>query len=107
MEFPIIFYLSTPVKVPSNGDSFNDSNDTANTKVISEQDGSYIAKNDEVTLNNLRLNILNDLKKEYPSSTVDFSSTVITSLKDHIKSLESEIQFLRNELKGKPYLFCL
>ena len=54
MEFPIIFYLSTPVKVPSNGDSFNDSNDTANTKVISEQDGSYIAKNDEVTLNNLR-----------------------------------------------------
>ena len=53
-EIVFINYLSAPVKVHSNDDSFNNSNSTANTKFMSKHNGSYIAKIDEVTLNNLQ-----------------------------------------------------
>ena len=46
-----------------------------------------------------------DLKEWYqPSITHHLDSTVINSLKDHRKSLESEIQFLRKEIKEKNTL---
>lgn len=61
MEFQLFFYFSTPVKVQSNDYNVNNSNDTANTKVKSVRNGSYIAKTEEttgvteeVTLNNLK-----------------------------------------------------
>ena len=50
MEIPIINYLSTPVKVRSNIDSFNNSSGAANSKVISKHNYSYIVKIDEFML---------------------------------------------------------
>ena len=42
------------------------------------------------------------LKEQYPpSTTYHINSSVMNSLKDHIKCLESEIQFLRKEIKEK------
>ena len=58
-----------------------------------------------MAINNLKQNILADLKELYPPNTryhLDFS--VMNSLKDHIKSLESEIQCLRKEIKEKNTL---
>ena len=46
--------LITPAKVKSNDDSFNDSNDTSNSKVIFEYNDSHIVKIDEITLNHLK-----------------------------------------------------
>ena len=55
--------------------------------------------------NHLKQKILTDLKEQYqPSTTSHLDSSVINSLKDHIKSLESEIQFLRKEIKEKNAL---
>ena len=46
-----------------------------------------------------------DLKEQYPpNTTYHLDSSVMNSLKDHIKSLESEIQFLRKEIKEKNSL---
>ena len=48
------------------------------------------------------------MKKQYPRCTHDLNSTVITSLKDHTQSLESEMQFLRDQIKCKNILsLCL
>ena len=48
--------LITPAKVKSNSNdgSFNDSNDTSNSKVILEYNDSHIVKIDEITLNHLK-----------------------------------------------------
>ena len=46
-----------------------------------------------------------DLKEQYPpNTTYHLNSSVMNSLKNHIKSLESEIQFLRKEIKEKNSL---
>ena len=48
------------------------------------------------------------MKKQYPRRTHDLNSTVITSLKDHMQSLESKMQFLRDQIKCKNTLsLCL
>ena len=91
MEIPIINYLSTSVKLQSNVYSFNNSNGTTNLKVISEHNDSHVVKTDEFTLYHLKQSILKDLKNQYLPITHSFNYIVITSLKDHIKSLESEI----------------
>ena len=53
----------------------------------------------------LKQKILADLKEQYQPSTTDhLDCSVINSLKDHRKSLESEIQFLRKEIKEKNTL---
>ena len=73
------------------------------TQVVSQHNDCHIEKFesyikekiDEVAINHLKQNILPDLKEQYlPSSTYHLDSSVMNSLKDHIKSLESEIQFL-------------
>ena len=82
-------------------------------KVNSQHNDSHIEKTencikekfDEIAINHLKQNILLDLKEQYQSSTTyHLDSSVINSLKDHIKSLESEIQFLRKEIKEKNTL---
>ena len=82
-------------------------------KVNSQHNDSHIEKTencikekfDEIAINHLKQNILLDLKEQYqPSTTYHLDSSVINSLKDHIKSLESEIQFLRKEIKEKNTL---
>ena len=63
------------------------------------------SNDDEVAINHLKQKILVDLKEQYePSTTYHLDSSVINFLKDHIKSLESEIQFLRKEIKEKNTL---
>ena len=58
-----------------------------------------------MAINHLKQKILADLKEQYePSTKYHLDSSVINFLKDHIKSLESEIQFLRKEIKEKNTL---
>ena len=52
-------------------------------------------------LNHLKRSISKDLKKQHPPNSHNCNSTVITLLKDHIKSLESETKLLRDEIKVK------
>ena len=82
-------------------------------KVVSQHNDSYIekiesyikGKFDEVAINHLKQKILADLKEQYqPSNTYHLDSSIINLLKDHKKSLESEIQFLRKEIKEKNTL---
>ena len=79
-------------------------------KVVSQHNDSHIekiesyikGKFDEVAINHLKQKILADLKEQYqPSNTYHLDSSIINLLKDHKKSLESEIQFLRKEIKEK------
>ena len=66
---------------------------------------TFSDKFNEVTINHFKQKISADLKEHYqPSTTYHLDSSVINSLKDHIKSLESEIQFLRKEIKEKNTL---
>ena len=112
MEIPINC-LSTPSKSQCNDNNFNVFNGSTNSKVVSKHNDSHIEKIesyikekiDEVAANHLQQKILADLKEQYqPSTTHHLDSSVINSLKDHIKSLESEIQFLRKEIKEKNTL---
>ena len=113
MEIPTINYLSTPSKSQCNDNTFNEFNGSTNSKIVSQNNDSHIEKIesyikekfDEVAINHLKQNILADLKEQYPpNTTYHLDSSVMNSLKDHIKSLESEIQFLRKEIKEKNSL---
>ena len=113
MEIPIINCLSTPSKSQCNDNNFNYFNGSTNSKVVSHHNDSHIEKIesyikekfDEVATNHLKQKILADLKEQYqPSTTYHFDSSVINSLKDHIKSLKNKIQFLRKEIKEKNNL---
>ena len=96
-----------------NDNNFNDFNGLTNSKVVSQHNDSHIVKIesyikeniDEVAINYLKQNILAHLKKQDPpNTTYHYDSSVINLLKDHIKSLENEIQFLRKEIKEKNIL---
>ena len=113
MEIPILNCLSTLSKSQCNDNSFNVFNRSTNSKVVSQHNDFHIEKIeiyvkekfDEEATNHLKQNILADLKEQYQlSTTYHLDSSVINSLKDHIKSLESEIQFLRKEIKEKNTL---
>ena len=113
MKIPIMNYLSTPSKSQCNDNIFIVFNGSTNSKVVSQHNDSHIEKIesyikekfDEVATNHLKQKILRDLQEQYqPSTTSHLDSSVINSLKDHIKSLESEIQFLRKEIKEKNAL---
>ena len=108
MEIQIINCLSTPSKLQCDDNNFNVFNGSTNAKVVSQHNVSHIEKIesyikekfDEVATNHLKQKILADLKERYqPSTTYHLHSSVINSLKDHIKNLESDIQFLRKEIK--------
>ena len=113
MEMSILNCLSTPSKSQCNDNDFNVFNGSTNSKVVSKHNDSHIEKIqsyikekiDEVAIKHLKQKVLTDSKKQYqPSTTYHLDSSVINSLKDHIKSLESEIQFLRKEIKEKNTL---
>ena len=113
MKMPIINCLSTPSKSQCNDNNFNVFNGSTNSKVFSQHNDSHIGKIesyikekfDEVTTNHLKQKILVDLKEQYqPSTNYHLDSSIINSLKDDIKSLESEIQFVRKEIKEKNTL---
>ena len=113
MEIQIINCLSTPSKLQCDDNNFNVFNGSTNAKVVSQHNVSHIEKIesyikekfDEVATNHLKQKILADLKEQYQPSTTDhLDCSVINSLKDHRKSLESEIQFLRKEIKEKNTL---
>ena len=93
--------------------TLNDFNSSTNPKVVSQHNDSHIEKIeiyitekfDEVTINRLKQNIFADLKEQFPPNiTYNLDSSIINSLKDHIKSLGSEIQFLRKEIREKNSL---
>ena len=113
MEMSILNCLSTPSKSQCNDNDFNVFNGSTNSKVVSQHNDSHIEKIqsyikekiDEVAIKHLKQKVLTNSKKQYqPSTTYHLDSSVINSLKDHIKSLESEIQFLRKEIKEKNTL---
>ena len=113
MEMSILDCLSTPSKSQCSDNDFNVFNGSTNSKVVSQHNDSHIEKIqsyikekiDEVAIKHLKQKVLTDSKKQYqPSTTYHLDSSVINSLKDHIKSLESEIQFLRKEIKEKNTL---
>ena len=109
----ILNCLSTPSKSQCNDNDFNVFNGSTNSKVVSQHNDSHIEKIqsyikekiDEVAIKHLKQKVLTDSKKQYqPSTTYHLDSSVINSLKDHIKSLENAIQFLRKEIKEKNTL---
>ena len=113
MEMSILNCLSTPSKSQCNDNDFNVFNGSTNSKVVSQHNDSHIEKIqsyikekiDEVAIKHLKQKVLTDSKKQYqPSTTYHLDSSVINSLKDHIKSLENAIQFLRKEIKEKNTL---
>ena len=104
IEVTIIDCLSAPSKSQCNDNNFNIFNGSTNLKVVSQHNDSHIEKLkatfsdkfNEVTINHFKQKISADLKEHYqPSTTYHLDSSVINSLKDHIKSLEREIQFLK------------
>ena len=111
MEISIINCFSTPSKLQCTDSNFIMAQQTL--KVVSQHNDSHIekiesyikGKFDEVAINHLKQKILADLKEQYqPSNTYHLDSSIINLLKDHKKSLESEIQFLRKEIKEKNTL---
>ena len=76
--------------------TLNDFNSSTNPKVVSQHNDSHIEKNeiyitekfDEVTINRLKQNIFADLKEQFPPNiTYNLDSSIINSLKDHIKNI--------------------
>ena len=112
MEILVINYLSTPSKSQCNDNYCNDFNGLTNSKVVSQYNDFHIEKIksyvmekfNEIAIHHLKQNILADLKEKYPPSTTYLDSSIMNSLKDHIKSSESKIQFLRKEIKEKSTL---
>ena len=113
MEMSILNCLSTPSKSQCNDNDFNVFNGSTNSKVVSQHNDSHIEKIqsyikekiDEVAIKHLKQKVLTDSKKQYqPSTAYHLDSSVINSLKDHIKRLESEIQFFKREIKEKNTL---
>ena len=113
MGFELERVNCTPSKSQCNNNTFNDVNDSKNSKVLSQHSDSHIEKIescikekfDEVAINHVEQNILADLKEQYlHNTTYHIDSSIMNSLKDHIKSLESEIQLLRKEIKEKNSL---
>ena len=113
MEMSILNCLSTPSKSQCNDNDFNVFNGSTNSKVVSQHNDSHIEKIqsyikekiDEVAIKHLKQKVLTDSKKQYqPSTAYHLDSSVINSLKDHIKRLESEIQFFKKEIKEKNTL---
>ena len=113
MEMSILDCLSTPSKSQCNDNDFNVFNGSTNSKVVSQHNDSHIEKIqsyikekiDEVAIKHLKQKVLTDSKKQYqPSTAYHLDSSVINSLKDHIKRLESEIQFFKKEIKEKNTL---
>ena len=109
----ILDCLSTPSKSQCNDNDFNVFNGSTNSKVVSQHNDSHIEKIqsyikekiDEVAIKHLKQKVLTDSKKQYqPSTAYHLDSSVINSLKDHIKRLESEIQFFKKEIKEKNTL---
>ena len=109
----ILNCLSTPSKSQCNDNDFNVFNGSTNSKVVSQHNDSHIEKIqsyikekiDEVAIKHLKQKVLTDSKKQYqPSTAYHLDSSVINSLKDHIKRLESEIQFFKKEIKEKNTL---
>ena len=109
----ILNCLSTPSKSQCNDNDFNVFNGSTNSKVVSQHNDSHIEKIqsyikekiDEVAIKHLKQKVLTDSKKQYqPSTAYHLDSSVINSLKDHIKRLESEIQFFKREIKEKNTL---
>ena len=104
IEITIIDCLSAPSKSQCNDNNFNIFNGSTNLKVVSQHNDSHIEtiesyikdKFNEVAINHFKQKISADLKEHYqPDTTYHLDSSVINSLKDHIKSLEREIQFLK------------
>ena len=113
MEMSILNCLSIPSKSQCNDNDFNVFNGSTNSKVVSQHNDSHIEKIqsyikekiDEVAIKHLKQKVLTDSKKQYqPSTAYHLDSSVINSLKDHIKRLESEIQFFKKEIKEKNTL---
>ena len=109
----ILNCLSIPSKSQCNDNDFNVFNGSTNSKVVSQHNDSHIEKIqsyikekiDEVAIKHLKQKVLTDSKKQYqPSTAYHLDSSVINSLKDHIKRLESEIQFFKKEIKEKNTL---
>ena len=100
MEMPKINCLSTPLKSQCNDSSFNDFNGSTNSKVVWGGDYKPFKAKDgfKGTVPPA------PRSPPPPSTTCHLDSSVMNSLKSHIKSLQSEIQFLRKGTKEKNTL---
>ena len=62
----------------------------------------YSKKYDEIALRNLKRYLMNKRNNEVPcKSAVNLNDSFDTSLKEHIKSFQSEIYFLREQIRQK------
>ena len=75
--------------------------DNSRTKLENRIDEKY----DQVAINYLKEKILNEVKQQFsPSSQEDkINAELVTSLREQIENLQSEICFLHKEMKEKKY----
>ena len=74
---------------------------------------NYIKKYDQIALEHLKSQIVKEIKHEFTNNNTNDlnnkgsqkdASDVITEFHAHIQTLESEVYFLREELKEKSFL---
>ena len=92
---------SSPKAIHSNENASDNSASSKNDKLHIAQTEDYISKKyDEVALQHLKRELLKEINNEVScKSVVNSNESLVISLKEHIESLQSEIYFLREEIR--------
>ena len=99
----IILTSSSPKAIHSNENVSDNSASSKNDKSHIAKIEDYISKKyDEVALQHLKRELLKEINNELScKSVVNSNESLVISLKEHIESLQSEIYFLREEIRQK------
>ena len=94
---------SSPKAIHSNENASDNSASSKNDKLHIAKTEDYISKKyDEVALQHLKRELLKEINNEVScKSVVNSNESLVISLKEHIESLQSEIYFLREEIRQK------
>ena len=99
----IILTSSSPKVIqPNENDSDNSVSSKSDKLHIAKIEDHASKKYDEVGLKHLKRELLKEINNEIPcKSVVNSNESLLISLEEHIESLQSEIYFLREEIRQK------
>ena len=99
----IILTSSSPKVIqPNENDSDNSVSSKSDKSHIAKIEDYISKKHDEVALKHLKRELLKEINNEIPcKSAVNSNESLLISLEEHIESLQSEIYFLREEIRQK------
>ena len=102
----IVLTSSSPKVIQPTENNIDNSVSSKSDKLHTTKIEDYISKKfDEVALQHLKRELLKEINNEIPcKSAVNSNESLLISLKEHIESLQSEIYFLKEEIRQKKQL---